>query len=599
MISASRQTWRAVLVAACLVAFPRFTEAVMASPCGGLDVTADPCLLICPNSDVVYKVTVKDALGNPTCVAPSLWLDFSNCPAIPCPGEEPAWPRVFPDSCNAQGEHFFTVDAGMQFCTVCQPALVLNGVTCQFLMAHFLDVTGDLCVTATDFTNQICNDYNCDGLVNAVDFGIFSTHMGHCCPTTGPCQSNGLPFCDSVTTDPCLLICPRSDEVFKVVVKDSCGNPVCATAALGGVWLDFTGCPAEPCPNEEPNWPRVLPDSCDPLTGTHYFTVDASMMQCTQCDAALFVRGAFCRAIPAHFFDTNGDRCVTPADFAAGAVCNDYNCNGVFDPNDQVIFQTHLNHCCQPTGPCQPGRPYCDSVIAPPCMQVCPWSDVLYTILVKDSCGNPYCQPGAPAPEVWLEFANCAAEPCPNEEPFWPRVYPDSCDALGQHFFHVDASAFSCNDCVAILYIRGVPCKTIQVKFLDTNGDRCVTPADFVAGALCNDYNCDGVVDAVDRTFFNSHLCHCCTGFCLVHITGDINNNGVITSADIIELVNYVFKGGPAPRPCPAAGDVNCDGVVNSSDIIRLVNYVFKGGIPPCDVCTIIPSKWICCPFGP
>jgi len=81
---------------------------------------------------------------------------------------------------------------------------------------------------------------------------------------------------------------------------------------------------------------------------------------------------------------------------------------------------------------------------------------------------------------------------------------------------------------------------------------------------------------------------------CPVVNTGDVNLNGTITSADIIYLVGYVFKGGPAPVPCEAAGDVNCNGSVTSADIIYLVGYVFKGGPPPCDVCTLIPGTWSC-----
>lgn len=64
--------------------------------------------------------------------------------------------------------------------------------------------------------------------------------------------------------------------------------------------------------------------------------------------------------------------------------------------------------------------------------------------------------------------------------------------------------------------------------------------------------------------------------------TGDTNFDGVITSADIIHLVNYVFKGGTPPRPVPRSGDVDCSGAITSADIIGLVNYVFKGGTAPC-----------------
>jgi hypothetical protein len=63
---------------------------------------------------------------------------------------------------------------------------------------------------------------------------------------------------------------------------------------------------------------------------------------------------------------------------------------------------------------------------------------------------------------------------------------------------------------------------------------------------------------------------------------GDVNVSGTISSADIIYLVNYVFKAGPDPQPVPTAGDVNCSGNITSADIIQLVNYVFKAGPGPC-----------------
>lgn len=82
--------------------------------------------------------------------------------------------------------------------------------------------------------------------------------------------------------------------------------------------------------------------------------------------------------------------------------------------------------------------------------------------------------------------------------------------------------------------------------------------------------------------------------FCVITVPGDVNCNDVVTSADIIGDVNYVFKGGLQPCPCPAAADADCNGVVTSADIIRMVNYVFKAGLPPCNPCTVIPALWIC-----
>jgi hypothetical protein len=63
-------------------------------------------------------------------------------------------------------------------------------------------------------------------------------------------------------------------------------------------------------------------------------------------------------------------------------------------------------------------------------------------------------------------------------------------------------------------------------------------------------------------------------------IRGDANYDGVINSADVVYLINYLFKGGPAPVPLEA-GDVNLDGIVNSADVVYLINYLFKGGPTP------------------
>ncbi len=63
-------------------------------------------------------------------------------------------------------------------------------------------------------------------------------------------------------------------------------------------------------------------------------------------------------------------------------------------------------------------------------------------------------------------------------------------------------------------------------------------------------------------------------------LVGDMNRNTTVESADIILLVNYVFKSGPAPDPI-AVGEINGLPPIASGDIIHLVNYVFKGGLPP------------------
>ncbi|HVP35722.1 MAG TPA: dockerin type I repeat-containing protein, partial [Terriglobales bacterium] len=62
---------------------------------------------------------------------------------------------------------------------------------------------------------------------------------------------------------------------------------------------------------------------------------------------------------------------------------------------------------------------------------------------------------------------------------------------------------------------------------------------------------------------------------------GSVNGDDQIRVADVIYLINFLFKGGPEPIPVKSCGDVQCDGKINVTDAIYLINYLFKGGPPP------------------
>lgn len=66
------------------------------------------------------------------------------------------------------------------------------------------------------------------------------------------------------------------------------------------------------------------------------------------------------------------------------------------------------------------------------------------------------------------------------------------------------------------------------------------------------------------------------------YILGDANRDGIINVGDVVYLVAYLYKGGPAPNPTES-GDCNCDGIVNVGDVVYLVSYLYKGGpVPSC-----------------
>jgi len=61
---------------------------------------------------------------------------------------------------------------------------------------------------------------------------------------------------------------------------------------------------------------------------------------------------------------------------------------------------------------------------------------------------------------------------------------------------------------------------------------------------------------------------------------GDADGDGMISIADVVYIVNYIFRGGEAPNPM-TSGDANCDGIINTADAVYLICYILKGGSAP------------------
>lgn len=68
--------------------------------------------------------------------------------------------------------------------------------------------------------------------------------------------------------------------------------------------------------------------------------------------------------------------------------------------------------------------------------------------------------------------------------------------------------------------------------------------------------------------------------FSVSRALGDVKADGVIDLADLVYLLNYLFKNGLAPVPL-WTGDTNGDDLVELADVVYLLNYLFKGGPPP------------------
>jgi hypothetical protein len=63
-------------------------------------------------------------------------------------------------------------------------------------------------------------------------------------------------------------------------------------------------------------------------------------------------------------------------------------------------------------------------------------------------------------------------------------------------------------------------------------------------------------------------------------VPGDASGDSLVDVADVIFLINYLYKEGPDSCVMEAA-DVNSDGLVEIGDVVYLINYLFKNGPSP------------------
>ncbi len=66
----------------------------------------------------------------------------------------------------------------------------------------------------------------------------------------------------------------------------------------------------------------------------------------------------------------------------------------------------------------------------------------------------------------------------------------------------------------------------------------------------------------------------------LGYICGDVDGNGTLDLGDVLYLIAYLYKNGPAPVPLQA-GDADCSGGIDLGDVLHLINYLYKNGPAP------------------
>ncbi|MBP7696254.1 MAG: dockerin type I repeat-containing protein [candidate division Zixibacteria bacterium] len=65
---------------------------------------------------------------------------------------------------------------------------------------------------------------------------------------------------------------------------------------------------------------------------------------------------------------------------------------------------------------------------------------------------------------------------------------------------------------------------------------------------------------------------------------GDVDGDSTLTISDLTRLIDYLFRGGPAPIPI-LRGDLNGDCGVNVADVTLLIAVLFRGVPLPTEMC--------------
>lgn len=125
----------------------------------------------------------------------------------------------------------------------------------------------------------------------------------------------------------------------------------------------------------------------------------------------------------------------------------------------------------------------------------------------------------------------------------------------------------------------------VGIPFSIQPGETFVDSQSYTLESEWNDHNCY-VVTFVQADAYNGNpVLRSAREYLIVtYQYGDANGDGSVDLADVVFLINYLYKGGAAPDPSES-GDANGDCIIDLADIVYLLNYLYKGGAPPEEGC--------------
>jgi len=66
------------------------------------------------------------------------------------------------------------------------------------------------------------------------------------------------------------------------------------------------------------------------------------------------------------------------------------------------------------------------------------------------------------------------------------------------------------------------------------------------------------------------------------YVKGDFNDDSSVDITDLMYLIEFIVKSGPAPEGGAGRADCNCDNYINVADIVYYMNYFFGSSNEPC-----------------
>lgn len=110
--------------------------------------------------------------------------------------------------------------------------------------------------------------------------------------------------------------------------------------------------------------------------------------------------------------------------------------------------------------------------------------------------------------------------------------------------------------------------EVFQTDYTDPSGQLTLYPSPLTSGVMNVTVTAHNFLPVLDSILVSSER-------------GDVTGDGEINLGDLVFIINYLYKNGPAPNPM-ARADVNCDGKTDLGDLVYLINYLYKGGPAPC-----------------